>query len=349
MAMTRRQAMKSAAAFGAALAWPSVLFSRPKLAWSERRDLYPQGVASGDPHPDSVILWTRRPPSPAAADNRAGELQVEVAEDPGFSLEKLGSSTARWTLWGNSVGMLDWRTDLQNLPADAGPRWPGAGYALMGGDDWSGYRTERAEILDAVRRAKLAGFATLAGDRHAFAAGLLSKGLPPESFEPVGVEFITGSVSAPGLFEAAEHNLKDHPLRALYLHDAPSSARLESAAPPSARLEPAINLTLLRGVRASLALARTHDRRQALLASNPEVAPHLSFTDLGGHGYAAVRASGDELEVEFVCVERPLERSARPDGGPLAYRVVHRVRRWSDGATPKLERTRVEGELPLVL
>src|SRR5262249_42086071 len=87
---------------------------------------------------------------------------VVRAAPKAWFLERLRASTARWTLWGNSVGMLDWRADLQNLPADAGPRWPGAGYALLGGDDWSGYRTERAEILDAVRRARLAGFATLA-------------------------------------------------------------------------------------------------------------------------------------------------------------------------------------------
>ena len=68
MAMTRRQAIQSAAAFGAALAWPSMVLGKPGRAGNgergavERRDLYPQGVASGDPHPDSVILWTRRPP-----------------------------------------------------------------------------------------------------------------------------------------------------------------------------------------------------------------------------------------------------------------------------------------------
>jgi alkaline phosphatase D len=53
MAMTRRQAMQSAAAFGAALAWPSALLRGAEAAapssTSERRDLYPQGVASGDP------------------------------------------------------------------------------------------------------------------------------------------------------------------------------------------------------------------------------------------------------------------------------------------------------------
>jgi len=68
-------------------------------------------------------------------------------------------------------------------------------------------------------------------------------------------------------------------LRALYLHQPPAPAPLE----------PALNWTVLHGVRASLELQRTHDRERALQASNPEVAPHLAFTDVGGHGYAVVR------------------------------------------------------------
>jgi alkaline phosphatase D len=260
------------------------------------------------------------------------------AAQKAWFLARLRASTARWRLWGNSVAMLDWRTDLQNLPPELRAKWPFAGYGLMGTGDWTSYRTERNEILDLVRRENLAGFATLAGDRHAFAAGLLSAALPPSPMAPVGVEFVVGSVSAPGLFEAASHKIpKEHPLRALYLHQPPAPAPLE----------PALNWTVLHGVRASLELERTHDRERALKASNPEVAPHLAFTDFGGHGYAVVRAGADDLEVEFVCVVRPIERSDRPDGGPLAYRVTHRARRWAAGTAPRLERTRVEGALPL--
>jgi alkaline phosphatase D len=82
-------------------------------------------------------------------------------------------------------------------------------------------------------------------------------------------------------------------------------------------------------------------------AGNPDVAPHLSFLDAGGHGYALVHASGDRLEVDFICLPRPLERSQTPDGGPLAYRVTHRVELWKAGAAPKLERTGSQGTLPL--
>jgi phosphodiesterase/alkaline phosphatase D-like protein len=292
--ITRRQAIKSAAALGAALAWPSLLAGAAKVAWTERRDLYPQGVASGDPRPDSILLWTRRPPGPDGA--TAKILRLEVAEDLDFRhivarAEAALSPEADWTCrvlaaglqprprpgscGGIRWGILDWRTDLQNLPAEGGPRWPADGFALLGGDDWTGYRTERAEILDFVERERIAGFATVAGDRHSFVAGVLSKPPPPQPYKPVAAEFITGSVSAPTLFEGAQHNLKpDQPWRAVYLHDPAGGARPE----------PAINLSLRHGVRASLALQKTGDRRQALAAANPEVAPHLSFVDLGGHG-----------------------------------------------------------------
>jgi len=77
---SRRAFLASAAALGvsACVARPSAAPSL--LGWSERRDLYPEGVASGDPLPDSVILWTRRPLKEGAR----AELTVEVATDRAF-------------------------------------------------------------------------------------------------------------------------------------------------------------------------------------------------------------------------------------------------------------------------
>jgi alkaline phosphatase D len=166
---------------------------------------------------------------------------------------------------------------------------------------------------------------------------LVSTSLPPEPFEPVGVEFITGSISAPGLAESAEHNVpRDHPLRALYLYD-----------DADGRVHSATNVSLLHGVRTSLALSRTGDVRQALAERNADVAPHLAFADVGGHGYTVIRADADAVEAELVCIPRPVERSPRPDGGPLAYRVAFRAPRWTATTPPRLERTRAEGTLPI--
>jgi len=270
----------------------------------------------------------------------ARPLSMLGATQKTWFLDRLRAAPTPWKLWGNSVGSLDWRTDFQNLPEGAGPRWPTTGYALFSDDDWSGYRHERAEIFDFVERSGITGLATVCGDRHAFLAGVASATLPPRRFHPVAAEFVTGSISAPGLFEAMEFGLaRDNPLRPVYVHQPANGG---AAAP-------AINLAMMHGVRASLELQRTGDLRQALAASNPEVAPQLSFVDVGGHGYAVVRAAPEDLTVEFVCIPRPIERSAGADGGPLAYRIGHRVRLWAKGETPKIERTVQEGILPLVL
>jgi alkaline phosphatase D len=154
----------------------------------------------------------------------------------------------------------------------------------------------------------------------------------------VGAEFVTGSISAPGLVEALSHRLpKDDPLRPIFLYQ-PSPAEPAQAA---------INLSLMYGVQTSLTLKKTGDVSKALAARNPNVAPHLSFVDMGGHGYSVVRATAGEMSVEFVCIPRPLERSASADGGPLVYRVSHRVSMWKPGESPRLEQTVLEGKVPL--
>jgi alkaline phosphatase D len=270
----------------------------------------------------------------------AGAQSMLGAEQKSWFLEQLRTSKAPWKLWGNSVAMVDWRIDFQNLPSDFGVKWPTSGYAILLDDDWSGYRSERAEILNFVRQQGIAGFAALAGDRHAFSAGLVSEALPPRHFDPVGVEFITASISAPGVFEALEYNLpKEHPQRPIFLYQPRSGGPVE----------PAVNFSLMHGVRASLELQRTGDLQQALRESNPEVAPHLSFVDVGAHGYTTVRATADALEVEFVCIPRPIESSGRADGGPLAYRVTHQVQLWKPGRRPQVARTKQDGVLPLAV
>src|SRR3954449_12980850 len=79
MTLNRREFVQLAAAMGPSLAWGgSARRSPTRLA--ERRDLYPEGVASGDPDPSSVILWTRRP----FESGGRRVLTVEVAEDDAF-------------------------------------------------------------------------------------------------------------------------------------------------------------------------------------------------------------------------------------------------------------------------
>lgn len=67
---------------------------------------------------------------------------------------------------------------------------------------------------------------------------------------------------------------------------------------------------------------------------------------MGGHGYATVRVSAEEMRTEFVCIPRPIARSPRPDGGPLRYRVAHTARLWP-GERPRLVQQGLEGDAGL--
>src|SRR5689334_8152137 len=82
MSISRRRFIELASACGASLAFRSRLVSASVITWTERRDLFTEGVASGGPHSDSVILWTRRPP---VGNSQAQTLTLEVAEDANFS------------------------------------------------------------------------------------------------------------------------------------------------------------------------------------------------------------------------------------------------------------------------
>jgi alkaline phosphatase D len=93
-----------------------------------------------------------------------------------------------------------------------------------------------------------------------------------------------------------------------------------------------------------LEYAKSGDIAKARALSNPDVSPHLKFLDVGGHGYTAVRVTPDALEAEFVCIPRPVVRSATPDGGPLRYRVSHRAQLWDEGKKPALEQRVLEGD-----
>src|SRR5262250_2287326 len=81
MMLNRREFVQLAAAMGASLAWGGSA-QASTTGWHERRDLYPEGVASGDPDPTSVILWTRRP---FDGIRTHATLHVEVAEDASFN------------------------------------------------------------------------------------------------------------------------------------------------------------------------------------------------------------------------------------------------------------------------
>lgn len=291
------------------------------------------GRTYNDGHPPATIEFGKKIPN-YRKDSSPQTLLGAVQK--AWFLDRLSASRATWKIWGNTQPVLDQRADPQNLPKSKLPPWP-YGYASFGLGDPSGAYVERAEIYDHLAKNAITGFAAVAGDRHSFWAGLAAKALPPAKFEPVGIAFVTGSISAPGFQEGSEHNMhKDAPLRALFLADRPDG-----------KMEPTMNLLMKHGVRSALEYAKSFDGAKARALSNPDNAPHLSFVDMGGHGYAVVTATAEKMDTEFVCIPRPIERSTTDDGGPLRYRVVHSTPLWKAGEKPVQEQRVIEGDVGL--
>jgi alkaline phosphatase D len=299
----------------------------------EAMEILDAGNAHGGGHPPDTIPFGGKH-LPNYRKDKAPQSMLGKEQKAWF-LEQLRAAKAPWKIWGNSQGSLNARVDMKNLPAEFG-KWPGHDYGMFWIDDWAGYRHEQGEILDFVKANGITGLTSVCGDRHGSLAGLLSKSLPPQDYDPVALEFVGTSISSPGtgeVYEAKVHD--DEPLHALLIR--------RPAGKPS---EPMVNFSIMHGVAASLTYDKTGDLKQALAKSNPEVAPHLAFADLGAHGYSTVRASSNVLETEFVCIPPPIERSATEDGGPVLYRIRFRANAWQPGEAPKLEHEFLEGAAP---
>ena len=292
---------------------------------------------------NDILEEGREWPGGAPASIRFGATEVpnpQINEPPQAYLgieqmawfkQQLRAAEAPWKIWGHSFGTLSLRVDPQNLPAEFADTWPCPEYGYLN----RSYTLEHREIFSMVREEGITGLATCVGDKHSFWAGYTCETLPPRAYEPVGVEFVTGAITAQNSGEVQALTFpRDNRLAPFYVHDRPDGTTQCS-----------YNTMLLHGVRAALVLRDTDDLVQAREARNPENAPHLKFMDQGGYGYSTVRASPDELETEFVCIPIPFERSETEDGGPLRYRVIHRVACWAPGERPEMRQEIVEGDV----
>ena len=98
MTLDRRSLLTASAAGAGALA---LGISLPEQAEAATNPYFQHGVASGDPHPSSVILWTRVTPTTAsvAGSGSGPDIQVrwEIARDRRFSVIVSKGTFAR--LW----------------------------------------------------------------------------------------------------------------------------------------------------------------------------------------------------------------------------------------------------------
>src|SRR2546425_581940 len=93
--MDRRKFLKTGVGIGASRIWPRerteiIPIGSNSLLFSGRRgvetpSVFPQSVASGDPTPDGIVLWTRL--SPSAANTAA--VSWQIASTPNFGSNEI--------------------------------------------------------------------------------------------------------------------------------------------------------------------------------------------------------------------------------------------------------------------
>lgn len=87
---SRRRFLAGTAALGASMLGSAPVFAGTTHAESTAQAPFTLGVASGDPWPDGVVLWTRLASDPLAPDGRGGmpdrpiSVEYQVAQDENF-------------------------------------------------------------------------------------------------------------------------------------------------------------------------------------------------------------------------------------------------------------------------
>ncbi len=113
-------------------------------------------------------------------------------------LDKIGSSEATWKVWAQQVmhgQMTVDLSDVEALPASF------KGHFYLTVDQWDGFRSERAEILEAF--AEVDNVLVLTGDLHANYANELYTDFDDPG-DPVAVEFVTAGISSRSIQEIIE-------------------------------------------------------------------------------------------------------------------------------------------------
>jgi len=133
--------------------------------------------------------------APACAEAaEPGRTMLGDAQEP-WLLDRLRASSATWNVVANQVVLADARLNG----------------AVLNYDQWDGYPAARSRLLHALAKSAIDNLVVLTGDIHLAAVAELHDG-DPVTGTPVGVEFVTTSISSSGLVgDAFTEVLKSFP------------------------------------------------------------------------------------------------------------------------------------------
>lgn len=132
-----------------------------------------------------------------------GDRTMLGATQRDWFLNTLKRSPRIWKVWGNQTMVMQLK--LLNLLPGVPPD------LILNLDQWDGFPAEREFLLRELKQARVKNFVTITGDLHSFFAGYLRPDFDRRSEDPVGVEFMAGSVTSSTLLEIALDWIQDLP------------------------------------------------------------------------------------------------------------------------------------------
>lgn len=124
-------------------------------------------------------------------------------------IQKICNSSCVWKIWGNAVMTMQLKIMSVFATLFLGERTPDLFVNL---DQWDGYPAERTLLFKTIKEAQVKNFVTITGDLHTFVAGYQKLDFDDQSDQPMGVEFVVGSITASNLAERIALNSFNIPL-----------------------------------------------------------------------------------------------------------------------------------------
>jgi alkaline phosphatase D len=193
-------------------------------------------------------------------------------------LDGLRGSTATWKFWGNEVQVYQMALNLGLVRGI--PNW--ISYTVyVNADQWDGFRSEREEVLTALKDANVSNLVVCTGDIHSFWAAELYPDFDAPSGKPVAVEYVTAGISSSSL-----------------------GVFVQKLIPSGSVLSP-------------LAQSWTSVADAALLGTNP----YLKYADSDSYGFSVVSVDASAVDVTFVELGDPTQKTSTGVRGRRKFRT----------------------------
>lgn len=280
--------------------------------------------AAGNP-PASLPWGDGTVPNPAKERPPGSMLGVEQRD---WFMGAIKASTARWKIWANAMPLMPLRLDMSAVP------FTDYEDSIFNIDGWAGYPHEVGILMRLLETAGIAGVVSLSGDHHMHGASTVQRDTTDPQAQPVAADFTVAAISSSPIFED---------LTAAANEDHPDFAQLVYRKGERG-VEPTWNITMLHGVLAAYAYARTGSHAANAWLGPNSANPGLSFVDTTVNGYGLVSVDGKEMQVLLVAMQDCRKAFTQPPA--IAYTARFRLPLWRAGDPVQLEGPEFGGSAP---